>query len=108
MIRSRLLYLFLLLVHLGITPAGMYTCACFIPNQPILDQDNLNDIPQQSQSMKPDVVVDAIASFLALSFSFFVTLAVAKRSTICLAFNVFWFRPYEFKIPPPTPPPYVA
>jgi hypothetical protein len=36
MIRSRFLFLLLLLAYVSLTPAGVYTCACFVPGEPVL------------------------------------------------------------------------
>lgn len=107
MIRSRFLFLLLLLIHVGLTPAGIYTCACLVPGESgMAAPTELGQLADQVPA--GDTAVTTLLSFLALSFLMAGPL-----------FMVTWFRhtranlrpyrpPSEFILPPPTPPPHFA
>jgi hypothetical protein len=106
MIRSRLIFVILLLGYLGLTPAGVYTCACLIPAQPVLHQMDLDEISEQHS-----VVNTAVTTMLNfLSFTFLVSAAslLIGRRTFHRHFALLWLEPYRFCEPPPTPPPHFA
>ena len=104
MIRSRLLFLILLLAYLGMTPAGVYTCACLIPSQAALEQASFDayveDVPLTNTA------TDIMLGFMALSFILFGGLYLAANFNISQRLLYVCQEPHEFKHPPPTPPPH--
>lgn len=107
MIRSRFLFLLLLLAYVSLTPAGVYTCACFVPGEPVLlaqvALDHLSD-----QNSDGHTAVCTMLAFLSLSF------LLAGRIQLTAWFGFVWAslrpccQPKEFSAPPPTPPPHFA
>jgi hypothetical protein len=106
MIRSRLIFVILILAYLGITPAGVYTCACLIPAEPTLHQMELDEISEQSSLV--NTAVSTLLNYLSLTFMVAAAFVLAgQRSFRCL-FALSWLEPYRFCEPPPTPPPHFA
>ncbi|MCB9009999.1 MAG: hypothetical protein H6656_21950 [Ardenticatenaceae bacterium] len=104
MIRSRLLFISLLLAYLGVTPAGVYTCACLMPADPAPEQLNLEDIANQPTN-RVDTAVAAVLSYLTISFMLAAAFLFFARRAYCTGCPIFWLEPYRFCLPPPTPPP---
>lgn len=107
MIRSRFLFLLLLVAHVSLTPAGVYTCACFVTGESgVPAQAALDHLPDQIPG--GHTAVCTLLAFLSLSF------LMAGRIPLNAWFG--WgrasLRPYrqpkEFIDPPPTPPPHFA
>lgn len=105
MIRSRLIFITLFLAYLGVTPAGMYTCACLIPVQPALEHVNLDGISEQAALPNPTAVV-TLLSYFSLTFIVAAALLLAGRWK-CRRYEFLWLEPYRFYQPPPTPPPHL-
>ena len=108
MIRSRLLFLFLLLANLGVSPMGVYACACLVPSQPADIFAEAEWDHHLEESLLPDTAVTAIIGFLTSSILITAILSVFIRFTISVAFLSTRFRLTEFKCLPLTPPPKVA
>jgi hypothetical protein len=106
MIRSRFLLILLLLAYLGMTPAGMATCACIIPGQPVVQQGVLGSVSEPSVAL--ETAVSALLSYFSLSIMIgaLFLLAVSRKYDHVGQFG--WNRPYLFSEPPPTPPPHFA
>ena len=67
MLRSRFLFLLLLLAHIGLTPAGVYTCACLVTGEPALPvQATFEHLPEQIPA--GHTAVCTILAFFSLSF----------------------------------------
>ena len=105
MIRSRLIFITLLLAYLGVTPAGMYTCACLIPVQPALEQVHLGEVSEQS-SFPNTTAVATLLSFFSLTFMMAATFILARRWKYRRCYEYLWLEPKWFCEPPPTPPPH--
>lgn len=104
MIRSRLVFVLLFLAYLGVTPAGVYTCACLIPAGAALHQVDLDEISEQAPVVK--TAVSTMLTFLSLTFMVTVAFVLAGRRTFRRLFALPWLEPYRFCQPPPTPPPH--
>ena len=106
MIRSRLIFILLFLAYLGVTPAGVYTCACLVLAEPIVQQINLDEISEQGSVM--ETAVASLLAFFSLSFAtagvFFLTIRQEQNRRLLFA----WLTPTLFCEPPPTPPPHFA
>lgn len=106
MIRSRFLLILLLLTYLGMTPAGMATCACIIPGQPVMQQDGLGSVSE------PSVVLETAVASLLSYFSLSIMIGALFLLTVSREYGHVgqfgWHRPYLFSEPPPTPPPHFA
>lgn len=106
MIQSRLFFLLLILSYLGVTPASVYTCACFMPVETAWQQLNVDEIVEEGFATNT-----AVASLL---FYFSLTFMVAAAFTFLQQRPNFfgtlftWLKPYVFYDPPPTPPPHFA
>lgn len=107
MIRSRFLFLLLLLVHVGLTPAGVYTCACLMPGEPVLPAPAAFDHLSE-QSSAAHTAVCTILAFFSLSF----LMAGGLHLVTWFGLGRASLRPYrapsEFILSPPTPPPHFA
>lgn len=106
MIRSRLIFVILFLAYLGLTPAGVYTCACLLPAQPALHQIDLGEISEQPSVV--NTAVSTVLNFLSLTFMAVTAFVLAGRRTFHRHFALLWLEPYRFCEPPPTPPPHFA
>lgn len=106
MIRSRLIFVVLFLAYLGMTPVGVYTCACLMPTQPVLHQVDLDEISAQSSAF--DTAVATLSSFFSLSFLVAAVFFLVKHQLFSFRFLLLWLEPYRFYEPPPTPPPHFA
>ena len=105
MIRSRLLFIFLVLAYLGVTPVGAYTCACIIPQSGSLQID-LDDIADQSSL--PDTAVATLLGYLSLNFMLAAAVFLTMRRVYDRRLALLSLEPYRFCEPPPTPPPPLA
>ena len=107
MIRSRFLFLLLLLAYVSLTPAGVYTCACFVPGEPVLPAqvalDHLSD-----QNLDGHTAVCTMVAFLSLSFLLAGHISLVARFGLARASLRPYRQPKEFSAPPPTPPPHFA
>ena len=106
MIRSRLIFVALFLAYLGVTPAGVYTCACLIPVEPTLHQLDLDEISEQSSVVS--TAVATLLNFFSLTFMMVTVFLLVGRRFFSRRFAFFWLEPYRFCEPPPTPPPHFA
>lgn len=107
MIRSRLFLLLLLLIYLGVTPAGVFTCICFAPNQAFVPlQVGLDDLSEPTTVTH--TAVSAILNYFSVSFLLAVAFSLRSRFRFSHTYLLQWLEPFEFKLPPPTPPPFVA
>ncbi len=106
MIRSRLIFITLFLAYLGVTPAGMYTCACLIPEQSALEQVNIDEISEHS-SLPNTTAVVTLLSYFSLTFIVAAALILARRWKYRRHHEFLWLEPYRFYQPPPTPPPHL-
>ncbi|MAU00308.1 MAG: hypothetical protein CL608_24470 [Anaerolineaceae bacterium] len=104
MIRSRLIFITLFLAYLGLTPAGVYTCACLIPAQSAPHQIDLDEISEQASVV--NTAVTTLLNFLSLTFLVAVAFMFAGRRSFRRLFAFLWLEPYRFCQPPPTPPPH--
>lgn len=106
MIRSRLIFISLFLAYLGVTPAGVYTCACLMPAEPVLHQMDLDEVSEQASSVH--TAVATLLSFLSLTFAMAAAFVLVGRRTFQRHFALLWLEPYRFCEPPPTLPPHFA
>jgi hypothetical protein len=104
MVRSRLLFIILLLAYLGVTPVGVYTCACLMPEQPNLFQVDLDDISKQTSS--PNTAVASLISFFSIAYMLAAALLLTARRSCHFQRALLWLEPNQFCEPPPTPPPH--
>ena len=106
MIRSRLIFILLFLAYLGVTPAGVYTCACLVPAQTTAGQVNLDEISEHASVT--DTAVGSLLSFFSLTFLTIGVLLVLVRRKCFYQGSLRWLEPSLFSEPPPTPPPHFA
>lgn len=106
MIRSRLIFIILFLAYLGMTPAGVYTCACLIPVEPALHQVDLDEFSEQSSVV--NTAVTTMLIFFSLTFIVAAAFLFVGRHFSGRHFSHLWLEPYQFCEPPPTPPPHFA
>lgn len=106
MIRSRLIFVLLFLAYLGVTPAGVYTCVCLVPAQPVLQQVSLDE--HAGSGLAENTAVSALLSFFSLSFAMMLAFLLDKRPELGCCFLFEWRTPSLFSEPPPTPPPHIA
>ncbi|WP_420627658.1 hypothetical protein [Candidatus Leptofilum sp.] len=106
MVRSRLIFVFLILAYLGVTPAGVYTCACLVPAQPVMQQVVVDGLPEQSSVS--DTAVATLITFFSLAFLVTVAFLLAAHRCGFRRWQSQWHLPLLFSEPPPTPPPHVA
>ena len=102
MIRSRLLFIFLFMAYLGVTPVGAYTCACLIPES-APTQIDLDDIP--AQTSLTDTAVTTLLGYLSLTFMLVTAVFITVRREYERRSPFFCLEPTRFCEPPPTPPP---
>ncbi|MBK8901035.1 MAG: hypothetical protein IPM53_07625 [Anaerolineaceae bacterium] len=107
MIRSRFLFLLLLLAYVGLTPAGIYTCACFVPGEPVLQEQDALDHPT-GQVSSGHTAVSTLLTYLSLSFLTAAGLSLVTWYSCCRARVRPFHQPAEFVDPPLTPPPHFA
>ncbi|MEZ4595070.1 MAG: hypothetical protein R3D55_28600 [Chloroflexota bacterium] len=106
MIRSRFLFILLFLAYLGVTPAGVYTCACLVTAEPIGQQIDFGEISEQVSVT--ETAVATLLSFFSLSFAMVLAFMLHKRQELRCCFLFEWHPPVLFSEPPPTPPPHLA
>jgi hypothetical protein len=103
--KSRLLFLLLLFTYVGVTPAGVFTCVCFVPNQSLVPlQVGWHDSP--GPNPMPHTAVAQVLNYFSLSFLMALAFSMMKRYRYCHTYFPQWLEPFEFKPPPPTPPPF--
>ena len=107
MVRSRLLFTILFLAYLGVTPVGVYTCACFMPAQAELAQVELGDVSEQPSSLNSTAVA-TLLSYFSMAYLVAAALLFLARRSFDYYYAFFWLEPYRFCQPPPTPPPHFA
>ena len=108
MIRSRLLFLGLLLAYLCLSPVGVYTCVCFVPDEAVESlHADWEGISEQTFLPNVDTAVSNLLAYFSLSF---LTISILRQMAqfhsigTCLSIVKL---PVEFIDPPPTPPPHV-
>lgn len=107
MIRSRLLFLLLLLAYLGVTPAGVYTCACILSSESAsAAQPGWGDFSEQTPLN--DTAVASFLTYFSLTFLMAAVLSLGLRFKFHFICLPAWQQPDEFTEPPPTPPPHFA
>ncbi|MEZ4590888.1 MAG: hypothetical protein R3D55_07055 [Chloroflexota bacterium] len=106
MIRSRLLFILLFLAYLGVTPAGVYTCACLVTAESVVQQIDFGEI--SGQVSVTETAVSTLLTFFSLTFATVLAFLLHKRQERRCCFWVEWHLPVLFFEPPPTPPPHFA
>ncbi|MCA9897368.1 MAG: hypothetical protein H6654_05260 [Ardenticatenaceae bacterium] len=106
MIRSRLIFVLLFLAYLGVTPAGVYTCACLVAAESVGQQGSLDEM--SVQVVAADTAVATLLIFFSLNFVIAGVALLKKRQQPNRRLTVFWLPLTLFCEPPPTPPPYFS
>jgi hypothetical protein len=106
MIRSRLLFVLLFLAYLGVTPAGVYTCACLLPAQTPLQAVEIDEISVQTAAK--ETAVANIINYFSLTFLGAAIFMLVNRRKFDHRRPLLLLNPSLFFDPPPTPPPHFA
>ncbi|MCA9918930.1 MAG: hypothetical protein KC445_13305 [Anaerolineales bacterium] len=104
MIRSRLLLIILFVAYLGVTPAGVYTCACLYTTHSDVQQVDVGEF--SGRASVADTAVTSLLSYISLSFLTAVVFVLSVRYGCCKMDPPPWRKPNLFSEPPPTPSPH--
>lgn len=104
MARSRFILIILILAYLGVTLAGVYTCACLVPADPVVQQVGGDDFSEKS-TVKV-TAVSTLIEFFPLAFAGMMAFLFADCRKYAHRWQFQWHNPPLFSQPPPTPPPH--
>lgn len=107
MIRSHLLFLGLLFAYICFSPAGIYTCACLVPDEAVQSlHAEWEGFSEQTFLPNVDTAVSNLLAYFSLSFLTISILRQIVRFKYIDTCQPIVKLPIEFIDPPPTPPPH--